>query len=258
MIHDIFNTAQLDSCYSEDCKRNDETLPTELTHVRTKSQQSLNSEQKFISAKTLIFEEGKKHDCIYTVCDGWGFIYKTVSNNGKRQILRFLLPGDLVGFQVNTKGLMNYSAMTITDFVVCVFPREQLKPLLKRQPEIAVRLLEIGSRDASLCQNHLMAAGRKTAKESIAFVLLEIFYRVMSQSPQDYTESTRTIDFPITQEDIGDAVGLTNIHVNRVIKELIKDNLILLRKRKLTILDDRKLSEIADFQPEMIAGLDLV
>ncbi len=214
------------------------------------------TEDTSISARSLIFQEGKAHEYVYIVNSGWGFIYKTVSNNGKRQILRFLLPGDMIGFQTDSKGLMTYSASSITGSVLSTFPRDQIKPLIRKEPELAIRLLEMGSRDVSLCQNHLIAAGRKSARESIAFVLLELFYRVKFQIPEDYTESTQSVIFPITQEDIGDAIGLTNIHVNRVIKELINEKLILCNKRKLTILDEERLSKLADFKPEMIFGYD--
>lgn len=218
--------------------------------------QDVSTQEHSISARSLIFQENEQHEYIYIVNSGWGFIYKTVSNNGKRQILRFLLPGDMIGFQTNSKGAVTYSAGTITEVNLSAFPRNKIKPLIRKEPELAIRLLEMGSRDVSLCQNHLMAAGRKSARESIAFVLLELFYRVKFQIPEEYSESTQSIAFPITQEDIGDAIGLTNIHVNRVIKELINEGLLLCSKRKLTILKEEELSKLADFSPEIIFGYD--
>lgn len=103
-----------------------------------------------------------------------------------------------------------------------------------------------------------MAAGRKTAKESIAFIILELFYRVKHQFPSSPDNSADSIDFPITQEDIGDAIGLTNVHVNRVIKELMSEGLIYCNKKHLKILDEEKLSEIAEFNPDMVIAHPLV
>lgn len=220
------------------------------------SNQDLLAQDDSILARSLIFQEGQIHDYIYIINSGWGFIYKTVTNSAKRQILRFLLPGDMIGFQTDCKGAMTYSAGTVTDVALSAFPRNKIKPLIRKEPELAIRLLEMGSRDVSLCQNHLMAAGRKSARESIAFVLLELFYRVKFQIPEEYSESAQSIVFPITQEDIGDAIGLTNIHVNRIIKELISEGLLLCSKRKLTILKEEELSKLADFSPEMIIGYD--
>lgn len=220
--------------------------------------QHYRKNQVLIPARTNIFQEGESHDYIYTLFSGWGILYKTVSNNGKRQILRFLLPGDLIGYQTSGTGVAIHSAGTITESILCAFPRAQLGEMLKENPELAIRLLNMESRDMSLCQSHLMAAGRKTAKESIAFVLLELFYRVQSQVKDSYDANTQTINFPITQEDIGDAVGLTNVHVNRVIKELTSGKLITCHKKQLSILNEKKLCEIAEFNPDMISGHPLL
>ncbi len=209
--------------------------------------------QVSVPAKSRIFLEGERHESIYTLYSGWGILYKTVSNNGKRQILRFLLPGDLIGFHTNANGVLPHSAGSITESILCVFSRSRMKNMLIDNPELALRLVNMESRDMSLCQSHLMAAGRKTAKESIAFLLMELYCRVQHQAKSSFTSSTNTIDFPITQEDIGDAVGLTNVHVNRVIKGLISEQLIQCHKRRLTVLDEGKLCEIAEFDSDVIS-----
>lgn len=240
---------------SKDCQACDQRKNSLLKDIPKSSLhlfQSDQREQQSFSARSIIFEEGKKNKFIYTLLSGWGIIYKTVSNNGKRQILRFILPGDLIGLQTNTHGYLNHSASTITQSVLCSFPRKEIKPMLKKHPELAIRLLEMDSKDMSLCQNHLIATGRKTAKESIAYVLLELFFRVKKQIPQHFISKTNSIKFPITQEDLADAVGLTNIHVNRVMKELMSEKLITCHKRNLSILNERKLSKLAGFQHEMI------
>ena len=175
-----------------------------------------------------------------------------MSNNGKRQILRFLLPGDLIGYQTISSGAVSHSAATLTTSTLCAFPRIYLKEMLTSNPELALRLMTMESRDMSLCQSHLMAAGRKTAKESIAFVLLELFYRAKKQVQHSFNAAENSIVFPVSQEDIGDAVGLTNVHVNRVIKTLTDEKLIICHKKRLVILNEELLRKIADFSPEMI------
>jgi CRP-like cAMP-binding protein len=209
-----------------------------------------------IPARTKIFQEGEPHHYVYTVFSGWAIIYKTVKNTGKRQILRFLLPGDLLGYQTNVSGEMSHSAATVTEAVLCVFPRERINPMLRDNPDLAVRFIEMWSRDMTLCQSHLMAVGRKTARESITFLLLELYYRVKMQNPESFSGSVNTINFPITQEDIADAVGLTKVHVNRVIKSLIEEKLIYCHKKKLAILNETKLREIADFDTDMMLGAE--
>jgi len=203
-------------------------------------------------ARTAVFEENEHNHYIYTLFSGWGAVYKTSNNTGKRQILRFLLPGDLAGYQGNADDIMPHSVSTVTDAIFCVYPREKVKPMLLENPEIAVRFIEMWSRDLSLCHNHLMAVGRKKALESITFLLLELFHRARQQVPDSYQAQDNTIDFPLTQQDIGDAVGITKIHVNRVMKILTNDGLIYYHKKKLAILDEKKLSEISGFSPTML------
>ena len=236
----------------KNCRARGTSLFKLIPEKEVNNAQDYRKEQLEIPARTRIFKEGDFHDQVYSMFKGWGFNYKTVSNNGKRQILRFILPGDLLGFQTDTDSRISYSAGTITESVLCSFPKKKIKPMLQETPELAIRLVEMESRVVSLCQNHLMAAGRKTARESVAFLLLELFYRVRQQIPDDYSKSDHSIVFPLTQEDIGDAIGLTNIHVNRVIKEMMRENLIYCHKKNLVISDEEKLSQIAEFKPEMV------
>lgn len=239
------------------CPIRQKTLFKNVVTERLGIIQSYRKEQVTVPARAEIFPEGEVHDYIYTLFSGWGVIYKTANNQGKRQILRFVLPGDLLGYQVNESGVTSHAAASITKVICCVFSRENLKNMLCEDPMLAVRLLEMESRDMSLCQNHLIAAGRKTARESIASLLMELYYRVRQQDPGRYFATSHSINFPLTQQNIGDAVGLTKIHVNRVMKELIKDGLISFQKKQLTILDERLLCEIAEFTPDLITSHSL-
>ena len=207
-----------------------------------------------IPVRSTIFLEGKAHQYVYTLFSGWAILYKKVGNSEKRQILQFLLPGDLLGYQTDASGNMPHSAATLTEALLCVFPRENMSPMLKENSNLSVRFIEMWSRDMSLCQNYLMAAGRKTARESITFLLLELYYRVKYQNPDSYSSSVNAIYFPITQEDIGDAVGLTKVHVNRVIKSLVDEKLIYCHKKKLAILNEKKLCEIAGYSTDVAVG----
>lgn len=208
-----------------------------------------------IPAHSPIFQEGQTHHYVYTLFSGWAIIFKMVGNTGKRQILQFLLPGDLLGYQADANGDMPHSATTVTEAVLCVFPREKINSMLRENSDLSVRFIEMWSRDMSLCQDYLMAIGRKTARESVTFLLLELYYRVKYQNPGSYSSSVNAIYFPITQEDIGDAVGLTKVHVNRVIKSLVEEKLIYCHKKKLAILNEEKLCEIAAYNNVVAAAV---
>lgn len=192
---------------------------------------------------------------VYTLFNGWMAMYQT-SRSGKRQILRFVLPGDFIGFQAGLSGIVSHSITAITESIVCAFPRDNLMELFKNQPKLALRLASMESRDMKLCQHHQAFSSSKDSHESVAFLLLELFHRTRLQMRHHYDPVANTVSFPLTQEDIGDAVGLTNIHVNRVLRRFHKLGLIECRQRKLTIIDEVSLAEIGEFDKNIITKGD--
>ena len=217
--------------------------------------QNYRDQQLIVPPKSILYEEGSRPDCIYTLFNGWLAAYQT-SRKGKRKILRFILPGDLIGFQVTAEGIVSHSISAITESIVCSFTRCRLMELFAKQPKLPLRLASMEARDMNLCQHHQAFSCNKNSHESIAFLLMELFYRVRLQMRHHYDPVTNSIDFPLTQEDIGDAVGLTNIHVNRVLREFNKEGLIDCKQRRLTILNEEKLSEIGDFDKSYIDKSD--
>jgi CRP-like cAMP-binding protein len=222
--------------------------------------QEFRDSQYLLPAREILFREGETAHTLYTLFDGWLILFK-ILNNGKRQILRFLLPGDFFGFHVGgigPAGVHMHSSQTLTKSTLCVFPTIQLRSMMEKQPQLAIRLAEMEMHDMNLCQHHLIGTGRKNARESIAFLLLELFYRVRLQMQSGYDEATGSIIFPLSQEDIGDTVGLTSVHVNRVLKEMEAKGWIHYQSKRLTILDEEALMEIGQFDPGMISTKSLI
>lgn len=217
--------------------------------------QKYRDEQLVIPPKATLYEAGSKPKHVYTLFNGWMAMYQT-SRNGKRQILRFALPGDFLGFQANSEGMISHSASAISESIVCAFPRDALTNLFEQQPTLALRLALMESRDMSLCQHHQAFRSSKDAHESIAFLLLELFHRTRLQMRHNYDPVTNTIVFPVTQEDIGDAVGLTSIHVNRVMRQFRKLGLLECSRKKLQILGEEELAEIGEFDKNIIVRGD--
>ncbi|MEN8212889.1 MAG: Crp/Fnr family transcriptional regulator [Pseudomonadota bacterium] len=222
--------------------------------------QEFRDAQYLLPAREVLYREGDVAHSLFTLFDGWMILFKLL-DNGKRQILRFVLPGDFFGFQVNGNGAgarYTHGSQALIESTLCAFPRTQLRSMMERQPQLAIGLAEIGMHDMTLCQYHLISTGRKSAQQSIAFLLLELFNRIRMQIHDGYDDATGSVIFPLTQEDIGDAVGLTSVHVNRILREMERSGLISYRKRRLTIFDEKALMEIGQFDPGMIASRPLV
>jgi CRP-like cAMP-binding protein len=191
---------------------------------------------------------GEPCDAIYNLVDGWMVLYNLLED-GRRQILHFALPGAVLGFHPAHGARMTYGAQALTDAMVCVIPHKALGALSRQYPEIGLRLAWLMARDGSLSFAHLTSIGRHSARERVAHLILELFIRYRLQWPGHRIEE---MYLPLTQEDIGDATGLTGIHVNRVLGDLKTDGILTFSYRRLSILDPDKLLDVAGIDPELL------
>ncbi len=194
-----------------------------------------------------LIDPGQPCDAIHNLVAGWVFLYN-LSPDGRRQIVHFALPGAILGF-FPAKRRATYGARALTDAVVCVIPRANLDPLIRERPDIGMRLAWLVARDRSLAYDHLASAGRLSARERVAHLLLELVVRYQAQWP---TQQVGEIPLPLTQEHVGDAVGLSAVHVNRVLRILHQDRIISFHHRRLRILDPDRLWQVADLDPQTI------
>ncbi len=214
------------------------------------SQQSRKTQYR-IKAKRRLLEEGQHNKYTYTLFSGWAAIYQT-ADNGERQICRFALPGDFIGYQSDLNDPIYYSAQAITDITVCAFPKEEMQSLLTDNKDVTSRLLEMHSRNMRLSQQYMLSLGRKSAKQRLAFLLLELYQRIKNLGlyiPGSYDNS---IAFPLSQEDIADATGLTAVHVSRTLRQIMDEGHLEVKNRRLTIYKEEALGELAQFNKSMV------
>lgn len=201
-----------------------------------------------IKAGQDLFALGEPCDAVYSLVEGWVFLYN-ILEDGRQQILHFGLPGSVLGFHPSRNAPMTYGVRALTDAVVCVTPRENLHRLLTEHPEFAMRLAWLMSRDRELSFGRLTSIGRHCARERVAHLLLELFVRCRAQWPGVRREE---MHLPLTQEHIGDATGLTGVHVNRVLRDLKKDGIVEFHYRRLRILDPDRLVDVAGIDPHLL------
>ncbi len=253
--HISIKTEGLPQCIS--CRVRERALYKQVPTDALVNSQEYRKYQFSLTPKTTLYSAGTRPEFLYTLYAGWMALYQSTSS-GKRQIMSFSLPGDFIGFQANGNGKIMHSAFSLTNVRLCAFPRSRVKQMFEEQPMLTTQLSLMESRDLALCQHHLMSAGRKDSHESVAFLLLELFHRAKKRIPEEFNETENSIGFPLTQEEIGDAIGITNVHVNRIIREFMRDGLIHCQHRKLTILNEEKLSEIGDFDVAIISSNFLI
>jgi CRP-like cAMP-binding protein len=203
---------------------------------------------KVLEAGQDLFREGEPSRELYTVLEGWMFLYKLLED-GRRQIAKIVLPGDFVGFQPDLEALLDHSAQALTDVRLCVFPRDNFLELNRAHPELAIRLTCLVAHDVEMSRDRLTSVGRRSARERVAHFLLGLFYRVRLRHQEPRGAS---IPMPLTQEHIGDALGLTSVHVNRTLRNLRDEGLIEIANRRLHILDPDRLADAAGFDEDSL------
>lgn len=183
--------------------------------------------------------QGQDRKTVSVLLSGWAFRYQTLGN-GKRQILDFVFAGALFGF--GSGGTYPYGVETVTDCTVASLPHDQFRRLLAASPALAMQVVEQISDSEMRAHDHMTGLGRQSARERIATLILELASRSSRKEPG---LNKYTIDLPVTQLMIGDALGLSNEHVCRVLGKLAKDRVIEVGRHILKILDPAALTREA-------------
>ena len=189
-----------------------------------------------------ILEQLAKGERLYTLLEGWAFRFKDLPD-GRRQILNILIPGDLIGLQGELLAASTHGVEAVTPVLLCAFRRDTVEELYREQPALALDVTWLAALGERLSDDVLLTVGRRNAMERIATLLVHLYKRATSAGLGD----TSGIPFPLTQQHIADALGLSAVHTNRVLQSLRRLKLIRLGDGKLAIGDLRALRRVADY-----------
>jgi CRP/FNR family transcriptional regulator, anaerobic regulatory protein len=193
-----------------------------------------------VEAGASFLHQGTRSEYLYTVLHGWAFRYKML-NDGRRQILNYALPADMLGLQGALMNEMEHSVEALTPLVLCVFQRGKLWDLYSRLPSLAYDITWLAAREEQLIDEHLVSLGRRTALERTAYLLLYLFVRAEESS----SVKNRSIQFPFTQQHLADALGMSLVHTNKTLKRLFLTKAVRWKDRVFEMVDRTALAEIA-------------
>jgi CRP-like cAMP-binding protein len=193
---------------------------------------------------------GKHYGAVYLNHDGWLLRYK-ILHNGSRQIIDFILPAQIFGLHACLFKNALYSVAAITDSSLSEIPFEIIEGVFEQSPRLARALFWSAASETAIVGEHLIDAARRSAYERVSHLLLELFVRLKAAG----LVRGMSFDMPLTQELIGDAVGLTTVHVNRTMRALREDKLIAIDGKCLTIMDFEALSLICDFENSYLGAV---
>lgn len=211
--------------------------PKELDFVSHFKSGELSSERG-----ATILVEGMHSAHLFTVLSGWAFRYKLLPD-GRRQIMNYVLPGDLIGLQGSLMGEMDHSVEALTPVTLCVFERSKLERLFERHASLAYDLTWIASAEERILDEHLLSIGRRTALERTAYLLSFIHQRAHLAGVNG---GRRVI--PITQQHVADTLGLSLVHTNKTLRKLADRKLMRWQEKGCEILDADGLQALAGWE----------
>jgi len=196
-------------------------------------------------------KEGQTGHKAFVLQAGWACSYKDLAN-GSRQIISFPIAGDCVGLRSVLLRTADHSFSALTDAVVSTVEGTHIMNCITEFPRLAAALLWAASRDEAMVVEHLVNIGRRSAIERTAHLFMELAERLSLIGLTTETE----FKCPLSQLVLADALGLTAIHVNRVLRQLRELGLLTLRKGSAQIHDLHRLRKLAGFQGGYLKSRD--
>jgi CRP/FNR family transcriptional regulator, anaerobic regulatory protein len=193
-------------------------------------------------AGTVIIAEGTRHDHLYTLLSGWAFRFKMLPD-GRRQILNYLLPGDLVGLQGSVIGDMEHSVEALSPAILCVFNRDRLTDLFAGHPGLGFDVTWLAAQEERMLDEHLLSLGRRTSVERAAYLLAFLHERAVASGL-----GAGAVYIPVTQQHVADTLGLSIVHTNKTLRRLTNLGFIRWRGGSCEVLDANGLKEIAEWE----------
>lgn len=197
-----------------------------------------------LAARQDIVRDGDKPSHCCLILDGWACRYKLLGD-GRRQILSFHIAGDVPDLQSLHIHTMDHSLATVTKATVAFIPHESLRDLTLRHPSIGALLWRDTLIDAGIFRAWMVGMGRRSAFEQVAHLFCEMYLKLQAVGLAEHYRCP----LPLTQIDLADALGLTSVHINRVLKEMRGRTLITLHDHTLVINAWDELLRVSEFDP---------
>jgi CRP-like cAMP-binding protein len=195
----------------------------------------------FPASREVVRDGQRATDCCLII-EGFCIRSKTLSD-GKRQILSIHIPGEIPDLMSLFLHVMDHDLTTLTASRVGLIKHEVLRDLHRRSPSVAEMFWRDTLIDAAMFREWIVNVGQRAAPARLAHVMMELRERLRVIGRVD----GNSFEMPLTQEEIGEALGTTGVHVNRVIRQLREDGIVELQRGRVTVLDEARFLELADF-----------
>jgi len=208
---------------------------------------SLHARRRIFTAGRDVVHQGQSAQAVYILASGWVCSYK-IQSDGLRQIIDVQIPGDFLGLRSVLLRTSDHSFEPITDIEAVEVFATDLLTAFADTPRLATAIFWAASRDEAMVVEHLVNVGRRDADARVAHFLLELGARLTLVGMGDMDG----YECPLTQYHLADALGLSAVHVNRVLRKLREGGLATFRDGRVFIHDHDRLADIAGFDTEYL------
>ena len=214
----------------------------DLTQGERKALENLEERQRHVRRGAILQRENETRGELYILRKGLMMSY-VLLDDGSRQILRFLFPGDMLGVSGVIYREAPETLCALSDCVVSPFERSQLAALITSHARLSAMILVYCQIERVALTDRLAALGRTSAKARVAALLLELRNRLRATDKS----ISNAFSLGLTQEEVGDATGLTAVHVNRMLRQLEEEGMIARENGRVTLVDESSLSRAANY-----------
>jgi len=209
---------------------------------------AITGSRRVAKANETLVREGCRPDRIYLILKGVAFRYRYLAN-GRRQIFGYLLPGDLCDTQFVILNECDHNVGLLCDTEVAVIPLPALMSAMVKYPKIERALLMMSLVDAAMLREWLLNVGQRDAFQKLAHFFCELSARFNALGNHDEDHG---FTIPLTQIELADTMGLTVVHVNRILQRFRHEGLLNWSRRHFDILDYPQLEHLAGFDPSYL------
>jgi len=186
---------------------------------------------RLLPANAELYRQGEEARYYYLLLDGWVGL-RVTSSDGALCLPDVALPGDLLGLRPGTANVMAHTAYCLTACSVCVLPRSEFDRLAATRPDLTAMLSTAVNKADERMLGHFINVSSRAARERVAHMMVELFHRARGQLPREIGDN---LHVPLTLAEIGQALGLTSVHVSRTLRSLREEDILHFSRERMVV-----------------------
>lgn len=218
-----------------------------LTDADRETLSAVPTRSRRVQRQKDLIREGDRPENVLLVLEGFACRYKLMPG-GRRHIMALLVPGDFCDLHVGLLGQMDHGISTLSACTIAEIPRLTVDDLTDNHRRITRALWWATLADEATLREWLANMGQRDANRQAAHLFCELLLRLQAVG----LATDNAYDFPITQTDLGDVLGISGVHVNRILQELRGEGLLKLKNKRLEIPDIDRLKAYCGFNPNYL------